>query len=70
MFKYLALVAISTVEGLSLGAVKQSSVESTQEKYLIPGGWKPDNLVHHPNGHVCAASRIALRSVALQFRRQ
>ena len=53
MFKFLALVAITAVEGISLEAVKQSSVDSTQEKYLIPGGWKPDNLVHHPNGHVC-----------------
>ena len=51
MFKFLALVAISAVEGISIDSMKQTSVET--EKYLIPGGWKVDNLVHHPNGHVC-----------------
>ena len=53
MFKFIALIAITAVEGLSLEAVKQSSVESTEGKYLTPGGWKPDNLIHHPNGHIC-----------------
>ena len=51
----IALISNTSAVTIVKSVEQKSAAECEQMKkdYQTPGGWKPDNLVHHPNGHIC-----------------